>query len=560
MKFLDIVFKALYRAWRCRPTAFRCALGLTCLLPLWIAFAACAAAQQQRGTIWLTGVDPIGAQHRNWPEPNREDYAGMFFPDAPWQRAAQDVKVFKMTAGVVLRMPEDVVARIFADLKRRHMALAMEMEILGGQGGCGVGVAGYAARGTFAVAASKVKKLGGDLRYVAMDEPLWFGHRYDGRNACKAPIRDIAQEVARAVGILKQIFPEIEVGDIEPIGNPTAKGWLADIAEWLRAYRDEVGEPMPFFHADITWNGPWREQLRDLATTTRSAKIRLGIIYNGDAQEESDEAWTHHAQQHIEEVETGLGLVPDDAILQTWMPRPFHMLPETRAGTMTYLVNRYAAAPTVLSARRDHETLVGGLADDGGRPMASNTIEITATDSGTAPMTKITTFGGNVPDGATHATVALRINTGCNCSGPAEVSFGPMWYEDGTTGQRVQRVFAEPRTGRISARAGEALGQNSPAFDVIQGHPYTLRVPMAASYNSKGNGYVAIIFLDQRDTQIANNKVWFAPSQVTAGHTTTDAGGNFRFLPPPGVLSLHAGYIVEFPGDEQHRMSELYVP
>jgi hypothetical protein len=243
-------------------------------------------------------------------------------------RAAQKVRVFKMTAGMIMKTAPEALLHIFADLRRRHIELAIELGLLAGKDGCGIGE-GYSAPGTSEAVARKVRELGGELHYIAMDEPLWFGHRSNGRNACHASIEEIARQTADAVGSLRRIFPTIKVGDIEPLGSPTAQDWLNDIAEWMRAYRNSVGEPMPFFHADVVWSGSWQQQLSELASSVRLSGTKFGIIYNGNDQDQSDEAWTRHAERHIAQVETGLALVPDQAILQSWMPRPIHMLPET---------------------------------------------------------------------------------------------------------------------------------------------------------------------------------------------------------------------------------------
>jgi hypothetical protein len=517
------------------------------------------AAQLAGRRIWLLGIDPVAAHHLNWPDPDREDYAGMFTPDAPWQRAAANVKVFKITGGVVLHMPEDVVSRIFTDLRRRHIELAIEMGLLAGSSKCGAGVEGYAAPRTFDVVAQKIKVLGGDLRYVAMDEPLWYGHRFSGPNACHASIADLVNEIASGVAALKRIFPDVEVGDIEPVGNPEATLWPEDIREWLKAYRDAVGQPLPFFHADIVWTGPWREQLPTLAAEIRASEARFGVIYNGDGQDQSDEAWTRHAAQRVEDVEENVGLVPDDAILQSWMPYPLHMLPETRQGTMTNLVNQYAAQLTRLTAQRSGETISGRLTGVDRKPLPGASIRVTATDNGATPITNVRIASGTVPAQAASATIALRINTECQCDGVANVGFGPIHYTDGGTQAEIERNLGQQPGHRIIVHRGEKFGQNTPTFPVHSGTPYMAQVPMQVSNESSGSGYVAIIFLDQHNVQVGNNQIRFEPSMQQAGAVFTDEAGFFSFLPDPEIRRLRASYMVEFFGNERQRYCHIFV-
>jgi hypothetical protein len=53
---------------------------------------------------------------------------------------------------------------------------------------CGGGVEGYFAPDQTAALAAKLKRAGGTLQYIAMDEPLWFGHYYNEKNACHSSI------------------------------------------------------------------------------------------------------------------------------------------------------------------------------------------------------------------------------------------------------------------------------------------------------------------------------------------------------------------------------------
>jgi hypothetical protein len=187
-------------------------------------------------------------------------------------------------------------------------------------------------------------------------------------------------------------------------------------------------------------------------------------------------------------------------------------------------------------------------------------VEVTATDNGTTDIGDTRRVSSVVPNGAKSATIALRINTECDCSGAAQVGFGPISYQDDRTGQQVQRILGRPGFGRFTVRSGEPLGQNTPTFPVSEGNPYTLEIPMRASYGSGNSGYVAIIFLDGQNTQVANKQVWLEPGKVSAGKTTTDESGEFQFDPAPNILSLRASYLMEFPGNETHRYSEQYVP
>jgi hypothetical protein len=53
----------------------------------------------------------------------------------------------------------------------------------GAPANCGANVEGYDSPEETARIAAKIKRAGINLRYIAMDEPLWFGHYYNGGNS-----------------------------------------------------------------------------------------------------------------------------------------------------------------------------------------------------------------------------------------------------------------------------------------------------------------------------------------------------------------------------------------
>ena len=66
-----------------------------------------------------------------------------------------------------------------------------------------------------------------------------------------------------------------------------------------RVYREATGEPLAFIHADIQWNGRWREPLRELVGRLRSTGIKLGIFYLGNADDQTNEQWVRHAEERF---------------------------------------------------------------------------------------------------------------------------------------------------------------------------------------------------------------------------------------------------------------------
>jgi hypothetical protein len=68
---------------------------------------------------------------------------------------------------------------------------------------------------------------------------------------------------------------------------------------------------------------------------------KIGIIYNGNPQDQSDASWVQAARNHIISAERDYGLAPDQAIIQSWHKYPTRNMPDTANDTLTGLVNFY---------------------------------------------------------------------------------------------------------------------------------------------------------------------------------------------------------------------------
>lgn len=297
--------------------------------------------------IWLAPASPV---YTRGADPDiGSDLQAMFQPGAPWTEAAKHVAVVKLMTQFVRGAPDGLLASLFSDLARRNIRLAVEGLMLTGRS-CGAGIEGYDGPNAVADLAARVQRLGGDLAYVAMDEPLWYGHHYSGANACHSPISEVAQDVATKITAMRRYFPNIQVGDIEPVGVPETSDWMAEMTEWVRAYHKAVGVPLPFFHADIQWGGQWRTQLRVLAEDLCKTGIRLGVGYAGNPADYPQQ-WIQRAEQRSRMTEMEGVVMPDDAILQICCNlHPPHNIPEDNDSTFTYLVDQYFWMDTVAMA------------------------------------------------------------------------------------------------------------------------------------------------------------------------------------------------------------------
>jgi hypothetical protein len=311
------------------------------VLALWgILWASCSAAAE-KPQIWMAATEPFWRQVRQWPA---NDYMELFDDAAPWRSAASAVRVFQVSRNFVLRAPEDELVRVISGLRKRNLALAVQGTGLFASAECGLGVEGYGPPSDMLRLAMRLQQLGGELRYIALDEPLHFGRQFKerhGKKGCQRSVPEIANQVSAKIADVKRIFPKVVVGDVEPVGSLRAN-WLPDLEEWLDAYAAATKERLGFFRADVIWERPgWPAQLAAIRDLLARRGIPLALIYNGRRANMTDEEWTDTAERNASTVECSLGIKPAQVAIQTWMDRPRSLLPETQRGTLTNLVLRY---------------------------------------------------------------------------------------------------------------------------------------------------------------------------------------------------------------------------
>jgi hypothetical protein len=299
-----------------------------------------AAAAQ----IWMAATEPVWREIHGWPA---NDYLSLFDSSAPWSQASSRVNVFELSKKFIDVTPESDLRRVLEDLKRRGIAIAMQGTPLLASKACGLGVEGHGPPHDMVASARRIKQLGGELAYVSLDEPLYYGHRFQGdarRVACHLSVSELARQTAGKIAEVREVFPDVKVGDIEPVGItlPDAAQWAEDITQWLRAFREATGVPLAFLRLDCVWLRPnWEEQFDAVVPRIRAAKVPLGIIYDGTPKDGTDVAWTTSAQNHSRLVEGKLRGPPDHVAFQSWMDHPRAMLPENAPGSLTNLVMTY---------------------------------------------------------------------------------------------------------------------------------------------------------------------------------------------------------------------------
>jgi len=297
-----------------------------------------SAMAAQAVQIWLAGAGPGGHL------PGAPDYVATFEPGAPWARAAAVTNVFKVSTNFLAHAPDQTLAAVINGLRQRHIALAMAGLMLQGGQTCGRGVEGYTGPGVLEKIVSRVRSLGGTIAYLAMDEPVYFGHTKVAPNTCNDSLDSLAAQIAPKIRLFRDAFPGIVIGDIEPLTNAT-NGSLDTILMFAAAFKRATGVPLSFIHADVGWHSDYQPQLELWRERLHDTGMRLGVICHGDPNVDSDQAWASQAIERYRSVASDPATRPDDVIFQSWMVRPTYMLPDDQFGTMTSIVARAIASP-----------------------------------------------------------------------------------------------------------------------------------------------------------------------------------------------------------------------
>jgi hypothetical protein len=218
------------------------------------------------------------------PSPGHHSWEVLYLqPNGTWPAFMDHVTVVGILTQVLVNMPDADLAKVAARLKDKHVALGIEMLAQADDDppGCGGGVEGYYAPYMVANIAAKLKRTGAEPRYIAMDEPLWFGHYYNGKNACHSSIANVAERVAKNLDEYLKVFPNVTIGDGEPFPAITDQpNWKDDYKRWIEAFHAKVGKELAFSNVDINWGVKnWPRSVEAFQSFAKDARMPMGIIY-----------------------------------------------------------------------------------------------------------------------------------------------------------------------------------------------------------------------------------------------------------------------------------------
>jgi hypothetical protein len=257
------------------------------------------------------------------------------------------VTVVGILTQVLVKMSDADLAKVAARLKEKHVALGIEMlaQADDDPAGCGVGVEGYYAPYMVANIAAKLKRTGAEPSYIAMDEPLYFGHYYNGKNACHSSIDNVVDRVAKNLHQYLKVFPNVVIGDGEPFPAITDQpNWKDDYKHWIGAFHAKVGKELAFTNVDINWGVKnWPASATAFEHFAKNVRMPMGIIYNAPPPSASttNHGWLDEAVHNFNYIENTLHIVPDWAVFSSWDKYPGQALTDENGLGEDYVLKQY---------------------------------------------------------------------------------------------------------------------------------------------------------------------------------------------------------------------------
>jgi hypothetical protein len=315
-------------------------MGYRLLGALTLLTATVAASAQE---VWFAPPDNLDRGERSY----NHDFPGLFDASPAWSAKTD---VFVLSPKFTAQATEAQAKQVADFLTSHHIALALSTGTVQMDsaepvpGECGFGIEGYTRPVKNQIIFAREKRFGLAPKYIAMDEPLSFGHHFRGgpkspSKPCQFSIEDTARRVAASIAEIRKAYPDAKIVDYEAAATtlPAAQ-WLPDFQEWLTAYKKAGGELPDAVVFDVDWKKPWLDAVRPATELLHRSGVRAGIFLDGTGPNPTDaDAIATYKQNMAAVVAAKLPL--DIVVIANWTPHPANDLPESDPNSLTAILH-----------------------------------------------------------------------------------------------------------------------------------------------------------------------------------------------------------------------------
>ena len=313
------------------------------VLPLAAALALGLSGHSPMAAPALTFAPPDSLHHGDRP-PLVPDFAQLFSDPDAWASGWSKLSAFSINTYFATLAPEALLHDVFGFLTTRHIALEVALQALPVED-CGVGVEGLVQtiRGPVGTV-ERMKKLNAPVATFGLDEPLTFGHFWDGHNACRLPVEEVAERLARTIAAVRAIYPNARINDYEVPTGKWYPQWQTVLPQWLEAYQRHTGTPLDAMTLDANWRDPhWQDAVRQSVRILHAHGVKAGIFLDATGGPDvTDGSWMAEAHRNGETIiRDKFGL--DFVIVASWMGHPKRLLPASDRLSLTSLIPWFAS-------------------------------------------------------------------------------------------------------------------------------------------------------------------------------------------------------------------------
>lgn len=217
-----------------------------------------------------------------WFSPNTSstDWKQLFLNPSSWSSARANVSALEIADYQTTDLLSDSeLTTLTTRLKDWNMALTLGSGAVK-EWGC---TADITSKVTL-TALDRIKKFGGQVDYISMDEPLVAGGS-SLSNGCKLSQQEIANRTANYISLIKQKYPNVQIGDTEPwplFTEGTLKQWIDQLSA-ASEYKIAFLTLDVDYQNAVIYSHPLTE-IKDIADYARGKGIPFRIIiWNANA-------------------------------------------------------------------------------------------------------------------------------------------------------------------------------------------------------------------------------------------------------------------------------------